>query len=71
MAAADEASVTPRLQGEQSSTGPYTLRPLLENAPLYADGAGQDNAITCVEYWGLWCASLSLRAGFANMYLNY
>jgi len=67
MAASDEASVSPGLLGGQPSTGPYALRPLLENAPLYADGEGQDNAITCVEYWGLWCTLLSSRSTFADM----
>lgn len=52
MAASEEASSSLGRRGEHYSTGPYTLRPLLENAPLYADGEGEDNAITCVEYWG-------------------
>lgn len=34
-------------------TGPYVLRPLLEDLPLSPDGAQDDVKINCVDYFGL------------------
>ncbi|MCJ1285818.1 hypothetical protein MMC26_005159 [Xylographa opegraphella] len=37
--------------GQPISTGPYTLRSLMENVPLSAEGQDTQTTITCVEYW--------------------
>ncbi|MCJ1394610.1 hypothetical protein MMC18_007490 [Xylographa bjoerkii] len=37
--------------GQPVSTGPYTLRSLMEDVPLSAEGQDTNITITCVEYW--------------------
>lgn len=49
-----DGDIDPRRKRRRISpleTGPYVLRPLLEDVPVQAeDGEGQAH-ITCVEYW--------------------
>ena len=47
------ATVQAQRRGEAAIIGPYTLRTLLDNVPLSAEGDNADTVITCVEYWGL------------------
>ncbi|KKY15838.1 putative tgf beta receptor associated protein 1 [Diplodia seriata] len=45
------ASPTSPRSGNHIQTGSYTLRKLLSDIPLSADGNDQDVRITCVEFW--------------------
>ncbi|KAK0658230.1 hypothetical protein DIS24_g4915 [Lasiodiplodia hormozganensis] len=45
------ASPTSPRPGSHIQTGSYTLRKLLSDIPLSADGNDQDVRITCVEFW--------------------
>ena len=47
------AAVQVQRGGDAALTGPYTLRTLLYDVPLSAEGENVDSVITCVEYWGL------------------
>ena len=53
MATVEEASATRERSGQPVSIGPYTLRPLMDNVPLSAEGQNTDIVITCVEFWGM------------------
>lgn len=53
MASEEEDGVTRRRKRKPStSTGPYVLRPLVEDVPLSAEEDAADIQITCVELWG-------------------
>lgn len=55
-----EASASPaNPRGYHIQTGSYTLRKVLSDIPLSADGNDQDVRITCVEFWSLLPAHLS------------
>lgn len=53
MAATELPEVVGRNRNRGSrATGPYVLRPLLENVPLSAEGDRDDIEINCVEFLG-------------------
>lgn len=58
-----DGDIDPRRKRRRISppeTGPYVLRPLLEDVPVQAeDGEGQAH-ITCVEYWSMHCFSCAI-----------
>ncbi|MCJ1320032.1 hypothetical protein MMC15_005368 [Xylographa vitiligo] len=51
MATAEGAPAPLDRSGQPVSTGPYTLRSLMEDVPLSAEGQETQITITCVEYW--------------------
>ena len=53
MATAEGAPAPLDRSGQPVSTGPYTLRSLMEDVPLSAEGQETQITITCVEYWGM------------------
>lgn len=53
MALEEEDGVSRKRKRKPSaSTGPYILRPLVEEVPLSAEEDGTDIQINCVELWG-------------------
>lgn len=53
MAAEEEVGVSRKRKRKTSaSTGPYILRPLVEDVPLSAEEDVTGVQITCVELWG-------------------
>lgn len=53
MASEEEDGVARKRKRKPSaSTGPYILRPLVEDVPLSAEEDVTDIQITCVELWG-------------------
>lgn len=55
----------PGKQADPAATGPYTLRPLISDVPLSADGESSDVRITCVEVLGVYAfVNAAIRACF-------
>lgn len=53
MASEEEEGVSRKRKRKPSgSTGPYVLRPLVEDVPLSAEEDATGIQITCVELWG-------------------
>ena len=52
----DPDSESPRRKRRRlnpEDTGPYVLKPILENLPLETEEAPEDVNISCVEYWSV------------------